>query len=127
MIVASHWILAVFYVMAVTELVTESDIFFRIRLFLTNKFPRSFGAVTRCGYCFSVWAALSIGWCLEGSLVSSFLGYDTVLVFVVDVLIRSLALHRLSNLVHKLYKREWHLVVHHVNEDLESYEDSTEE
>ena len=41
MIVASHWILAVFYVMAVTELVTESDIFFRIRLFLTNKFPRS--------------------------------------------------------------------------------------
>lgn len=108
----SYWVLAIFYVMAATELVVESEIFFKVRVFFSKLpvFGNFFTKLLGCGYCTSVWVAFTVGWCLPGSIIQN----DTF--FLANVLIRSLALHRMSNLVHKLYRQEWHFVVHHVDD-----------
>lgn len=89
------WLLAIVYVEAMTEIIIESDIFFEVRNSLTRR-NNYFGKLFSCGYCMSVWVSASIAWALDG-VITGFVLFD----FVVKLFV----LHRLSNVLHELWRR----------------------
>lgn len=85
------WILAVVATEALVELITTASIFEvpRARLMATSQFVEE---LLSCGYCTSVWVAASVAWALPGTT-----GY-----WPIDIVLKTLALHRLSNFLHEL-------------------------
>jgi hypothetical protein len=75
---------------ALTELATTADIFDVPRAKLMALHPFLEG-VLGCGYCTSVWMAAPFGWALPGTT-----GY-----LIVDITIKTFALHRAANLLHE--------------------------
>lgn len=89
------WILSIIAVEAVTEIIINGEIFLPIRNTL-SKMSVFLRKLLSCGYCSSVWVAASIAWALPGTVT----GY-----LVIDIIIRTFVLHRLSNLAHELFGR----------------------
>ncbi len=88
------WFIAIIAVEALVELITTASIFEmpRARLMSVSKFTEE---LLSCGYCTSVWIAALFAWSLPG-----YTGYP-----IVDIVLKTLALHRLSNFVHEI--RAW--------------------
>ena len=125
------WWFFVIYVEAVTEIIVDSDFFFSIRNFLgslgqnTHKhrfflvrllqntlrlflrpIGRFFRALLGCGYCVSVWVAASVAWLLPGSPASHApIELPIEFLLIVDAVLKTFVLHRLSNLQHELVIR----------------------
>lgn len=102
------WIAAIIFVEAVTELILNGEIFekFRELMFKLSNFT---GSLVSCGYCLSVWVSASIAWALP-------LGFFHP---VVDFVVATFVLHRLSNIFHELVARwlgrmPWTLQLHKV-------------
>jgi hypothetical protein len=93
---ALSWLMAIVAVEAATEIVVSSKIFFGLRnaLFRAPLVGKFLGELFSCGYCFSVWVSASIAWALPGNILY---GEHA---FLFNVAIRTLALHRVSNLLH---------------------------
>ena len=85
------WILAIIATEALVELITTASIFDVPRAKLMAKSP-FLEELLACGYCTSVWIAAAFAWALPGTL-----GY-----WWLDILIKTLALHRASNIFHEL-------------------------
>lgn len=85
------WILAIIATEALVELITTASIFdvTRARIMASSHF---FEELLSCGYCTSVWVAAAFAWALPGTL-----GY-----WWLDVILKTLALHRASNVFHEL-------------------------
>ncbi len=85
------WLLAIIAVEALVELITTASIFDIPRAKLMSK-SSFIEALLSCGYCTSVWVAASIAWALPGTLI----------VWWLDIIVKTLALHRASNFLHEL-------------------------
>lgn len=90
-----QWLLAIIYVEAITEIFVESDVFTKFRLLL-KKLSNFTGELISCGYCFSVWAAMPVGWALPGDIFG---------IFVLDAILKTFILHRLANIFHECVSR----------------------
>jgi len=106
------WVLAIVAVEAVTEILVAGAIFDVPRAHLLAK-QNFFSELIACGHCTSVWVAASMAWALPGTFTSF---------IVIDILIKTFALHRLSNYLHEI-RVNWisgiqiALVVHKTEED----------
>jgi len=85
------WLLAILYVEAVCEIITTSELFFGFRDWVGNKYPGLPATLVTCGYCLSVWVALTVGFFLPGTISGEWL---------LDGAVKTFALHRMSNVVH---------------------------
>lgn len=90
------WLAAIIAVEAFVEILIESELFIGLRAYLSKKNPSFLGKLFSCGYCMSVWAAILIGWILPGEPTG---------IMVLDIIIKTLCLHRLSNFVHEILVR----------------------
>jgi hypothetical protein len=102
-----QWILAIIYVESLTEILIESELLFGFRNYLYKLSPGFLGKLFTCGYCMSIWIAISAAWALPGN-ISQVAWFDCVL--------RIFVLHRLSNILHELFSRwfkrlPWHVVL----------------
>lgn len=86
------WFITIIAVEAVTEIITTSTLVERPRAWILAK-QNFFSELLACGWCTSVWVAASVGWALPGSPTS---------ILIIDVLIRTFALQRLSNYLHEI-------------------------
>lgn len=83
---------AVVFTEALTELIVKSQIFSPARVWLS--FQSSFlKELLSCGYCTSVWVALSFT--LVSGMVLPFTGTE-----ILNALVTALVIHRLSNYLH---------------------------
>jgi hypothetical protein len=103
------WWFFVIHVEAVTEIIVDSDFFFPIRNSL-GKAPsfvgKFFTALLSCGYCVSVWVAASVAWMLPGSPASHApIELPIEFILIVDAILKTFVLHRLSNLQHEFMVR----------------------
>lgn len=103
------WWFFIIFVEAVTEIIVDSDFFFPIRNGL-GKLPffigRFFAALLSCGYCVSVWVAALVAWTLPGSPISHApIELPIWFILIVDAILKTFVLHRLSNLQHELVVR----------------------
>lgn len=107
------WWFFIIFVEAVTEIIVDSDFFFPIRNSL-GKLPffvgRFFVALLGCGYCVSVWVAALVAWMLPGSPVSHAsielpIKLPIEFILIVDAILKTFVLHRLSNLQHEFMVR----------------------
>ena len=89
------WFAAILFTEALVEILVESDIFFKLRNLIVKVNPGFLGKLVICGYCMSIWCAV-LAWFLPGALTG---------IFVLDVLVRTLCLHRMSNVLHELFVR----------------------
>jgi len=81
------WVLAVIACEGLTELLVNAEILDSPRNFLSKvKFLK---ALLECGYCASVWAALFV---------------FGILLLKAEIVLVPIAIHRLSNYLHDLYK-----------------------
>jgi hypothetical protein len=103
------WFLVVIAIEALVEIVTEGEVFEGLRSRL-EKLPGRLGwyagGLSRCGYCFSVWASMPAALVVPGKILAGgawwMVGGDLVL--------KVLILHRLSNLWHKATWRWFEMV-----------------
>lgn len=92
------WFLTIICIEAITEIITQSDLLFNFR----NKICNSIGSDSKlctlvtCGYCLSVWVSIPFALFLPGQLVEFIL---------IDFIIKTFSLHRLSNLFHAVLIR----------------------
>ena len=118
-----YWLLATIAVEAIVEIVIASELFSPLHFWLFKKSEnnRVIGFVNKlmsCGYCFSVWVAAGVAWMLPGSPSG---------IAVVDTILKIFVLHRLSNLIHELFKRwldriPFNVVITNIH-DIESFPD----
>jgi hypothetical protein len=99
------WVILPFFDEAITEIVVESQIMFRVRNFFSKLWPGFFGELLKCGYCFSVWPAIILAFFIPTVIFeNSFLDY----------LVKWMFIHRMSNVYHsfisKLSKPQIHVV-----------------
>jgi hypothetical protein len=92
------WLAFVIATEAITEIVVSSDmpLILWFRNLAAKHNPRFFGKLLGCGYCFSVWTALVLSWALPGHLVQH---------EILDIIIKTFVLHRLSNVLHEGFIR----------------------
>lgn len=99
-IIILQWLLAIIAVESITEIVTTSSLFEPIRdkihITLGGTKLNLVSELIQCGYCFSTWVAIAIAWALPGAIT----GY-----LIVDIIIKTFALQRLSNWIHELSKK----------------------
>ena len=95
LIIALKWVLVIIMVEAVTEIIISSEIFLGIRNWFAKR-SSFFQKLLSCGYCFSVWVAASVAWVLPG---------DVTTYPYLDIIIKIFVVHRLSNVLHELFKR----------------------
>jgi len=91
-------IVAIVATEAITEIVTSGAIFARLREKLLGKDkenPRFMGVLFSCGYCFSVWIAITFAY---GLRIHSLLGWH----YRLEPLVWGIVIHRASNLWHSL-------------------------
>ena len=113
-----QWIMAVIAVEAIVEIIVDSELFLFWRAFLSKRkmfVGRYLAKLFTCGYCFSVWVAVVVAWCLPGVIS----GY-----WLFDVILKTFVLHRLSNLTHELFVRwldryPFSMVFNHVRGEVE--------
>lgn len=86
------WILTIIAVEAITEIIVAGSIFEKPRAYILAK-NNFFSDLLACGYCTSVWIAIPFGWALPGTITSY---------IIVDIIIKTFALHRLSNYIHEI-------------------------
>lgn len=92
------FILGVILTELLTELAIKSVIFKPIRERIKNLSPW-FKELFSCGYCFSVWAAFGVATLLQ-------LSYPLTEIFVLDLILTALVLHRSSNYLHN-FNDKW--------------------
>lgn len=97
------WLLAIVYVEAITEIIIAAEIFVKIRNAVIKR-SNFFGKLFSCGYCFSVWMSFSVCWIVPGNVISN-LYPNNIYAYLCDCFIKSMAVHRLSNVLHELIKR----------------------
>ena len=102
------WVISIIAAEAMTEIITKSDILFPIRKFMDRINPKFLGKLINCSYCTSVWVAMTIAWVLPGTVFND---------IIFDIAIKTLCLHRLSNLFHKLTTDGINLIIHNVKMD----------
>jgi hypothetical protein len=90
------WLAMAIIVEAVTEIIVDGDIFFRLRNFLNKINPGFLGKLFTCGYCMSVWISASIAWVLPGHIIEY---------YFLDLAFKIFLLHRISNVLHGLINR----------------------
>jgi len=96
------WVMIILCIEAITELIVDADIFFNVRDWLSQK-SNFLGKLLNCGYCVSVWVSFPFALVAPGIIFK----YDTLIsiIFLMDLLVKWMILHRLSNLVHELIVR----------------------
>ena len=100
------WVAAVVFVEAVTELMLNASVLDKFRT-MAHNFSEFTSELISCGYCLSVWVSASIAWALP-------LGFSFK---IVDVIVATFVLHRLSNVFHEFVSRwlgrmPWMLQLH---------------
>jgi hypothetical protein len=107
------WFAVVIAVEAFVEIVLDSDmpLIAVIRNFLIKINPGFLGKLLKCGYCFSVWVSIPVVFFLPGHLTN---------IFAIDIILKVLLLHRLSNIAHELMSRlfarlPFEIVINNVN------------
>ena len=96
LIIIAQWLMAIIAVESVTEIIVASNIMFGFRS-LVNKISSFFGELVTCGYCLSVWISASIAFVMPGNICA-----NTLLGIIVDFIIKTMVLHRMSNAFHGL-------------------------
>ena len=86
-----NWLITIIAIEALVELLISSEILISIRIYLTRLSPNFLGKLFTCGYCMSVWVAIILV-LISGNYIG-------------DLIIKILALHRLSNVVHEAVTR----------------------
>lgn len=100
------WIAAIIFVEAVTEIILNGSVLEKFRDVIHN-FSKFTSELISCGYCLSVWVSTSIAWALP-------LGFSYK---IIDVVVATFVLHRLSNIFHEFVVRwlgriPWTLQLH---------------
>jgi len=90
-----EWLIAIIFIEAVTEIIVSSSIFARFRKAVATK-SDFLGELIHCGYCTSIWVAMSVAWAVPLILSG---------IFIVDYLIKIFVLHRISNILHEFIAR----------------------
>ena len=95
-----YWLLTVVAVEATVEIITSSALFEPFHMWLGHRTEKSrlaafVSGLTNCGYCMSVWVAASLAWALP----------EIAPYVIIDILIKTFAVHRLSNLWHEIITR----------------------
>jgi hypothetical protein len=88
-------LLLVIFVEALTEILVESSIFERPRLYLAGK-SGFLGELIHCGYCTSVWVSFGVAW-IAPLAISGF--------FWLNYFLTAFILHRMSNMLHELISK----------------------
>lgn len=91
-----RWLITIIAVEAVVEIFVQSEIFIKVRIFFSKLNPSFLGKLFTCGYCMSVWVSATIAWTLPGTLTE----YQ-----ILDIIIKTFVLHRLSNVLHEALSR----------------------
>ena len=94
-------LLIIIAVEAITEIIIDGDIFIKPRNWLAKLNPGFLGKLLGCGYCLSVWIAIPFG--IIYSIYPNTIYYKVMMITVLIFII-----HRLSNIIHDLFKR-WFL------------------
>ena len=89
------WLLIIIAVEAITEILIDGVIFFKFREWIFNSKITFLTIIFSCGYCLSVWVSMGFVYFLP-----SITG-----ILIPDLIIKTFALHRLSNVYHELMKR----------------------
>lgn len=89
-------LLIIIAVEAFTEIIVSSDLLIGFRNFCARINPWFLGRLLGCGYCLSVWVSIPFAIYYEYSIVNN---------LYVDFVIKWMLIHRLSNIVHDLFKR----------------------
>ena len=105
------WLAAIAYIEALVQILVESELLLPIRDAIGRR-GGMLATFVGCGYCVSVWAALTVSWALPGFITS---------IWGLDLLIKTLVLHRLSNVFHSIIIRRMNrepleVVIHHAEE-----------
>ena len=103
---------------AITEIIVDGDIFFKIRNFLARINPWFLGELLKCGYCLSVWVAIPFGLAIGVKYVMTYTEYTNLLkllhlnneicnYYYIIVLCVAFVFftHRISNVIHESFKR----------------------
>jgi len=94
---------------AITEIIVDGDIFFKVRNFLARINPWFLGELLKCGYCLSVWVAIPFGLAIgiRYTNLSTFYpqGWYNIYYSIVLCVAWLFFIHRISNVVHELFKR----------------------
>lgn len=96
MILFVIWLMAAVAIEGCVEIIVSSEFFIWLRAFFSKINPGFLGKLFTCGYCMSVWVAAAAAYFIPGSLIND---------PIVDLILRWLVLHRMSNLVHELLSR----------------------
>lgn len=92
------FILLVICIEAVTEILVDSAIFEKPRLFL-SRMSTNLGVLVHCGYCTSVWVSGFFGWFFAAQIFCFFPS------FWISYIVTVFVLHRLSNIFHELVSK----------------------
>lgn len=98
------WSMTIIFVEAMVELLLTAQPLEEVRSWFARKSPFIAGLLS-CGYCFSVWVAMSVAWLLPSPMhVAIELGAaDNYLIFCENYFwwfVNGILLHRLSNIFH---------------------------
>ena len=107
-------LMMVIAVEAITEILVQGDIFIGIRNKLATINPGFLGKLVGCGYCVSVWVAIPFA-------LAYYLYHGTNFYLIMMIITIIFTIHRLSNLIHELFKRwfdRYPLVFHLLKQDL---------
>ena len=116
------FVLILITVEAITEIIVSGDIFIGVRNKLALINPRFLGKLLGCGYCLSVWVAIPFG-------LIYYLYQNTIYYKVMMAITFVFAIHRLSNMLHELFRR-WlgrhPFVLHLFNQSVQPQEEEHE-
>lgn len=90
-----QWLFIVIAVEAIVEIVVSSRIFMPFNNWVAVK-SSFLGSLLDCGYCFSVWVAIPFGVFCPGEITG---------ILALDILIKIMVIHRISNLWHEFLAR----------------------
>jgi hypothetical protein len=94
---------------AITEIIVSSELMFSIRDILSRMSPNFMGRLLNCGYCTSVWV----------SACFALFAPKLFNIYILDYVISMFVIHRLSNMLHELFKRwldrvPFNIVIHKI-------------
>jgi hypothetical protein len=118
-----QWVALIIAIEALTEIIVDSKIMLPLRNWLTKVNPGFLGELVKCGYCFSVWPSFPAAFILQGDIFG---------IFILDIFIKWMLLHRLSNVFHgvisRIFNRQpFHLVHQRISNPINNSVDVPED
>lgn len=121
MLIILSWFALAILTEAIVEIIVGSELLFTFRNFFAKINPGFLGKLFTCGYCMSVWvASIIIVFVNPYCIVSEYLR-DYQFSYIIDIIIKILILHRISNIWHEALSRWFNkypiITIYHVNNE----------